>query len=614
MPAATRSKKQPKNSADFYILIDKTPRNIIDRPVKTTAKDKRNPKQKKNSQVLPAAPAQVKSKAKSKRPTKPSSDKAEDQSKNTVQSPDVGEPDDPLRRVLSTARPSGVFATPPRSHPPPRPPKLPDHRSYEPTTTLPPQFHNDGTPSPEPGRRRSHRNTFTRASSLLPPSSPIHLPSSPVHQISSDVSERNTIFLSAHAPGSPSQFRTPTRKDRKRKRTPLSRPHLQSEGEVNNDDLFAYGVVDDLDERGDSLDWENAGSDKENHGGPPEFYGSANSGDKPAPSIPLADERGILQPRAASLSPARSRDSDPFGFFATERLLKARRAETLGQSEAGPSDRHRGPRQPLGELAAAEVAPATPSVQLIASPSRSQPTPVSAHPQYSDSEIEDLYAPASPPHTPRQRVPHTRATSPPHDTTPVAATAPLTPRNCDSARAFTMRRRRQKELHAVGEHGSEVDGSSAPSSPSPVKRVHQRPPEPESQLDYDNQESEEEDRRPQKRPKLRAKGKGKENARGKRSVTENPMDAAQRVLENAPRRKRATATRKSRTISNPVGRPSRARGVMRGDSGQASRSKKDPKVSRTRKKKEDESTPEDLREVRHYLPLFLDVWGRRMEV
>jgi len=168
-----------------------------------------------------------------------------------------------------------------------------------------------------------------------------------------------------------------------------------------------------------------------------------------------------------------------------------------------------------------------------------------------------------------------------------------------------MRRRRQKELHAVGEHGSEVEGSSAPSTPSPVKRIHQRPPEPESQLDYDNQESEEGDRQPQKRPKLRAKGKGKENARGK--ISEDPMDAAQRVLENAPRRKRATATRKTRTISNPIDRPSRGRRVTRGDSGQASRSNKDSKASRTRKKKEDESTPEDLREVRHYPPLFLDV-------
>ena len=617
MPAVTRSRKQPKKSADFYILIDKTPRNVIDKPTSTTAKVKPNPK-KKALKVTHPPPAEAKSKAKTKRPTKPkpSSRKAEVESKDTAQHTDTGEPDDPLRHVLSTARPPAVFATPPRSHPPLPPPRLPDPRSYDPKTTLPPQFNYDGTPSPEPGRRRSHR-TFPRASSLLPPSSPIHLPSSPPRQIHSDLSERNTIFLSAHRPGSPSQFRTPTRKDKKRKRTPLSKPHLQSEGEVNNDDLFAYGVVDDLDSREDSVDGENSGSDKENHGGPAEWPGSEISDNKSAPSMPLTSERGILQPRGGSLSPAHSSNSDPFGFFAVERLLKTRRAETLGNSEAGPSDRHRGPRRPLGELAAADVAPATQSVQATPSPSLShlQPAPARPNPRYSDSEIEDLYASASPPHTPRQRLPHTH-TSPHQSSTPVGAAAPLTPRNGDSARAFTMRRRRQKELHSVSEHGSGIEGSSAPSSPSPVKRVHYRPPDPASQLDYDNQESDEEDRRPQKRPKLRGKGKGKENAQGKRLSTKDPTEVARRVLENAPRRKterRTTATRKSKTTSNPAGgssslhegqtRPSRGRRATRNAGGQASRSKKKSAGSRTRKKKEDESTPEDLREVRlscHY--------------
>ena len=181
-----------------------------------------------------------------------------------------------------------------------------------------------------------------------------------------------------------------------------------------------------------------------------------------------------------------------------------------------------------------------------------------------------------------------------------------------------MRRRRQKELHSVTEHGSEIEGSSAPSSPSPVKRVHQRPPDPESQLDYENQESEEE--RPQKRPKLRGKGKGKENARKKSSITEDPMGAARRVLENAPRRKverRAAATRKRKTASNPVEgdndvyhgrlRPTRGRHMVRGASGQASRRKKGSEGSRPRKKKGDESTPEEVREVGLGLPLILDV-------
>ncbi|KAF8504606.1 hypothetical protein F5888DRAFT_1799295 [Russula emetica] len=593
MPTVTRSRKQAKKSPDFYVLIDKTPRNIISQHAKATGKDNPKPKKKKNVlQVARGPTAEPKSRTKAKRPAKGPSIKAEGEARNTAQSPHVGEPDDPLQCLISAAGSSGVFATPPRSHPPPRPPNLPEHRPHDPKTTAPPQFHFDGTPSPDPGRRRSHRAP-ARASSLLPPSSPIQFSSSPTRQVYRDSGKSTAIFPSAYSPGSPSQFRTPTRKDRKRKRTPLSKPHLQSEGEVNNDDLFAHGVVDDLDSRDDSIDWENAGSDKENHAGAAEFPGSEVSDNKPGPSMPLASERGILQPRGATFSPARSSDSDPFGLLATERLLKARRAEKmLDQPKDGPSTRHLGPRRPLGELPATE----------------SQPTPVSPYPRYSDSEIEDLYAPASPPHTPRERLPHAQATSPHSEATPVAVTSPLTPRNGDSARAFTMRRRRQKELHGVTEHGSDIEGSSAPSSPSPVKRIHQRPPDPESQLDYENQESEEE--RPQKRPKLRGKGKGKENARKKSSITEDPMGAARRVLENAPRRKverRAAVTRKRKTASNPVEgdnevyhgrlRPARGRHTVRGARGQASRRKKGSE-SRPRKKKGDESTPEEVRETR----------------
>ena len=616
MPAVTRSRNQAKKSADFCVLIDKTPRNIINQSTQSTGKDKRKSKKKPALRVAHVASAEPKSRAKAKRPaakrpTKVSSTQVEGEAKNTPQSPHVGEPDDPLQRVLSAVGPPGV-ATPPRSHPPPCPPNLPEHRSHDPETTLPPQFHLDGTPSPDPRRRHSHRAP-ARASSLLPPSSPIQFSSSPTHQVHRDLGKSSAIFPSTHSPGSPSQFRTPTRKDRKRKRTPLSGPHLQSEGEVNNDDLFARGVLDSLDSRDDSVDWENAGSDKENHGDFPEFPGSEVSDNKPGPFMPLASERGILQPRGASFSPARSSDSDPFGLIATERLLKARRAEKiLEQPEDGPSTRHLGPRRPLGELPAAELAPATQPVQTAASTSQSQPAPVISHPQYSDSEIEDLYAPVSPPHTPRERLPHAHATSPHREATPVAVTDPLTPRNGDSARAFTMRRRRQKELHGVTEHGSEIEGSSAPSSPSPVKRVHHNPPDPGSQLDYEDQEGEE-DERPLKRPKFRGKGKGKENARRKIS-TEDPMEAARRVLENAPRRKferQATVTRKRKTASKPnegdndvsEGRTRAARGRHMVRSA-ASRRKKGS-GSRPRKK-EDESTPEDLREVRLGQTLFLD--------
>ena len=202
--------------------------------------------------------------------------------------------------------------------------------------------------------------------------------------------------------------------------------------------------------------------------------------------------------------------------------------------------------------------------------------------------------------------------SPHSEATPVAATAPLTPRNGDSARAVTMRRRRQKELHDVSEHGSETEGNSAPSSPSPVKRVHQRPPDPESQLDYVDQESEE-GKRPQKRPRLRGKGKGKENTRGKRSTVVDPMEAARRVLENAPRRKpkrRTAPTSIRKTTASDVveggsgvraerPRVVRRRGVTRTARGGGPRDKKGSGNSRPRpRKKGDESTPEDLRAVR----------------
>jgi hypothetical protein len=146
-----------------------------------------------------------------------------------------------------------------------------------------------------------------------------------------------------------------------------------------------------------------------------------------------------------------------------------------------------------------------------------------------------------------------------------------------------------------------------------VKRVHQRPPEPESQLDYDNQENEE-DRRPQKKlkPELRAKGKGKENAQGKRLTTEDPMQVAQLVLENAPRRQRARMIGKSQTASKVIGRPSRGRRVTRGDSRPALRSNEGSKGSRMRKKNEDESTPEDLRRRGASLPVIFLLSGSRL--
>ena len=600
MPTVTRSRKKSNKDPTFCVLIDKTSRNSVNKPVR--------PKEKESGKSKKTPHATTKSKVKAKPASKPLPLQVEDE--DAAQPADVGALDDPFHLILSAGQ-AGGFATPPQSHPPPQPPKRPEHHSHDPLTTLPPQFHRDGTPSPEPGRRRS-RHVDVGASPLLPPSSPIHLSSSPVRQTHHHGGGGGTIFPSALRPWSPSQFRTPTRKNRKRKRTPLSQPRLQSEGEVNNDDLFAYGVVDDLDDREESATWENAGSDKENRGIPQDIPGSDDF--VHPQSMPIASERGILQPRDASITPARSSDSDPFGFFATERLLKARRAEKMvNDMEAGPSNTHRGPRLPLGELAPPEVALPTmssPSVAVLPSPSQSQHRPASPYRRYSDSEIEDLYAPASPPHTPRSRLPPAHPTSPHDETTPVAAPDPLTPRNGDSARAFTMRRRRQKELHGVSEHGSEIEGSSAPSSPSPVKRVHHRPPDHESQIDYEA--SEEEGRMPPKKARLRGKGAGKENAGRKGPPTAlDPTEAARSVLENAPRRRparRTAATGEGKATSSLVeggnrGRgerrqPTRGRSATRGASSRVSRSKGGSRTSRSRKKKGDESTPEDVREVR----------------
>ena len=95
---------------------------------------------------------------------------------------------------------------------------------------------------------------------------------------------------------------------------------------------------------------------------------------------------------------------------------------------------------------------------------------------------------------------------------------------------------------------------------------------------------------------------------------EDPMEAARRVLENAPRRKlerQGTVTRKRKSAPKPVEgnndvptmrtRATRGRHMVRSA---ASRRKKGSEGSRPRKRKEDESTPEDLREVRPGPPLI----------
>jgi hypothetical protein len=203
----------------------------------------------------------------------------------------------------------------------------------------------------------------------------------------------SSIFPSALHPLSPSQFRTPTRKNRKRKRTPLSRPGLQSEGEMDNADLFAYGVVDDLDDREESVALENAGSDKENHRDPQEILESDD--------IAINTHLCLLQANAVSFSLVMRRSHLPAAMILTHLAFWLPRDFS---SMCFP-----GPRLPFGELTAAEVVPPAMTSQPIPlplSPSQSQSRPASPYRRYSDSEIEDLYAPASLPHTPRSRLTH----------------------------------------------------------------------------------------------------------------------------------------------------------------------------------------------------------------
>lgn len=79
-------------------------------------------------------------------------------------------------------------------------------------------------------------------------------------------------------------------------------------GDINNDDFFAHGAIDDLDSREDSVDWENTGPVKRRQC-PAECPGSEISNNNPAASMPHLGERSVLQPRGGSISSAGSSDS-----------------------------------------------------------------------------------------------------------------------------------------------------------------------------------------------------------------------------------------------------------------------------------------------------------------
>ncbi|KAI0048812.1 hypothetical protein FA95DRAFT_997121 [Auriscalpium vulgare] len=365
----------------------------------------------------------------------------------------------------------------------------------------------------------------------------------------------------------------------------------------DNEALFAEGVVDEKDERASSqsIGWEDAGSDKENalaSAPPPRNEGNP---------FDLIDSinRGILQPLSRTSSP--DGGDDPFGLLAAERRIKERRLQaareavdelpTAGPSRLPAADDRRpfGPRTfaDLDEPSPAPLSQQLPFPSSPAHPALGSRLPPSSPeiPRYSDSDVEDLYAtpPAAPlPLTPRKRQ------------------QAETPRHSDNAREdVTMRKRRRRGADMSIEDFAER-GSSAVSSPSPVKRT--------STWDMGREEWE---NRPTKR--LRAPGGGKENATAA-AVVESSRMAAQ--ADDATPRKRPRRSARERPGPAPdaesesdghehgkgKAKAPRGRSVTRGRGRGRGRGKgkgrsADASASRTRKKK-DESTPDDIREKR----------------
>ncbi|KAI0067617.1 hypothetical protein BV25DRAFT_1819004 [Artomyces pyxidatus] len=602
MAPATRSRDKArtttttaKKKSTVYVLIDKTQRN-------------RGEETKSTTRHVKKSAATAKAKAKSKRPTKeptPVPDEVEEPQQEPVETV-------PEMPALSLAGPSWGLVTPPPAppmHSPPDTPTIPEGAVFD---GPPPQFALQ-TPSPNEARQRRRSGLQPRLLSSLPPSSPILYMSSPVTPKANHTA-MGTGFSVYYGTGGvlpvpEAAFQTPTRKPRRTRQT--------------EEDLFAEGVVDEKDERAEreSIGWENAGSDKEND----VASGSLRQGEEnplgfehhlgsedgfPTPHDPV--HRGILQPLAASSSPARLSEEpgdDPFGILAAERRLKERKrlaAQVDSEPVAGPS-RLPAVRQPFGHRDFTDLNPAVSSaLPFPTSPALPSHLPRSSPevPRYSDDSIEDLYA--TPPkgyvvHTPRKRK------TPDDVETPiaVAATTPMTPRHANG-REVTMRKRRRKGVDMSFEDIEAMHPSSTTSSPSPVKRRVVR---------------EEKQATPLKR--LREKGKGKENAK-KSKLPDDPAAAAQELEDLVPRMRsrRTVGVRRVAPVESEDeesdeeesedevrgkgkkraarGR-SATRGVGRGRGRGRGRGKgKSTESSRGRKKKGDESTPEEIREKREH--------------
>ncbi|KAI0317423.1 hypothetical protein OF83DRAFT_145177 [Amylostereum chailletii] len=437
-------------------------------------------------------------------------------------------------------------------------------------------------------------------------------------------------------------FKTPTRAGfDKSFKTPTRAGDQYSNGN-SVAELFADGVDDDNE---GSIVWANQGSDKENQAS--SFHTDENKENPPVEPQAFPSphaHRGILQPQTVSSSPAQHPDDDPFGFLAAERRVKQRRQLhqqhpdfQSSQPEAGPS-RPR-PRQPLARRTFAELDPATPPhppppKQTVAPKERFAYLP-SSSPAHSHSSIEDMYA--TPPsqrgfglvmstpmrpqrqeeqeqeaHTPTSAAVHTPLVA----VTPTATIGVMTPRNGDRGRDVTMRRHKPREM--VISLSDMEDTGPKEDSPSPVKRKRVDPKEPEHDAEAEgNEQEEEEEEEGEERPAKRIrKGKGKENAtrtkRPSREKDEDPMAVTKRLERLLPRRPKRAAARKVRAKAieeatededeedaGPSSKPARAeRGRRRSVYGRRARGRGARSASGSRgRRKMDESTPEEVREV-----------------
>ena len=326
-------------------------------------------------------------------------------------------------------------------------------------------------------------------------------------------------------------------------------------------------------------------SDKENGPPPPQahsHYGVRPDGGRGDFDIPIpSSDRGILQPRPPTPSQLHRNkqrklmaQEDPFGFFAAEIKLKARRLAQGGPARAQHSTAaaHAGPStETLPVATSSALLPSTmysggvPSTPVrkggyaTAWDAWSPRTPrmvkqdslSAAGGHGDDDDMEDMYM------TPPAREPTHTPRTPRLDR---ALESVITPRRGEARDEgeVTMRKRRRKGSGVRSEvpEGSESEsGATGMSSPSPVKR-RSSGGSAETIMDVEREQEEEEedkDERPrkrlrtqephdQRREKRATKGKGKVKPKAK--VDEDPQAITKRLEKLLPTRpsKRAATT------------------------------------------------------------------------